>query len=322
MSPPASSSKRKRKSTTPAAQRDRVTITVALALVFLVGMIWDGIESHAATAIVAAIQPQSESEFVVLSLAPAGFLADTDVDVAPAVAGTRFDRLETCDVMTVAVLSRLDLPTISNEIAPLTITPQTRKNIFETMGIASTGRSNGGADLALFARSRVLPRFAPAYRSVLKLAAFIGLPRIQSEAALSNTMIMGTVSTYNPYRDGNAEGGTQTASGELYNPAAWTAAIQTDLRNQFGGVRYGELYQPTFALVESGKKQVIVRINDVGRLKPGRVLDLNERSMRYFDPFLTRGLIEDVKITLLPGEDWIPGPVGGVQLISVASTAD
>ena len=79
-----------------------------------------------------------------------------------------------------------------------------------------------------------------------------------------------------------------TASGELYDPAAWTAAVQTDLREQFGGVRYGKLYQPTFALVESGEKQMIVKINDVGRLKPGRVLDLNERSMRYFDPFLSR----------------------------------
>ena len=87
-------------------------------------------------------------------------------------------------------------------------------------------------------------------------------------------------------------------------------------------MRYGKLYQPRFALVESGKKQVIVRINDVGPLKPGRVLDLNERSMRYFDPFLSRGLIEDVRITLLPGEDWTVGPVGSVQMISVASTTE
>ncbi len=187
---------------------------------------------------------------------------------------------------------------------------------------ASTGTGTGGADLISFARNKMLPNFVPAYRSVLKLAAFMGLPRIQSEAALNNAMILGTVSTYNPYRDGIEEGGTQTASGELYDPSAWTAAVQTDLREQFGGVRYGKLYQPKFALVESGEKQVIVRINDVGRLKPGRVLDLNERSMRYFDPFLSRGLIEDVRITLLPGEDWTPGPVGGVQLISVASTTD
>jgi rare lipoprotein A len=100
---------------------------------------------------------------------------------------------------------------------------------------------------------------------------------------------MGAVSTYNPYRGGKEEGGPQTASGELYDPLAWTAAIKTELRNRFRGVRYGRLYQPTFALVQSGDKQLIVKINDVGPLRPGRVLDLNERSMRHFDPFLTKG---------------------------------
>jgi rare lipoprotein A len=91
------------------------------------------------------------------------------------------------------------------------------------------------------------------------------------------------------------------------------------LRDQFGGVRFGRLYRPAFALVESGDKQIIVKINDVGPLRPGRVIDLNERSMRYFDPFLERGLVPDVKITLLPGEDWTPGPIGGVQLVNYAS---
>jgi rare lipoprotein A len=101
----------------------------------------------------------------------------------------------------------------------------------------------------------------------------------------------------------------------LYDPSAWTAAIQTRLRNQFGGVRYGKLYQPTYALVASGEKLLIVKINDVGPLKSGRVLDLNERSMRYFDPFLAQGLIQDVKITLLPGDSWQTGPVGDVYAI-------
>ncbi|MGB7279307.1 MAG: septal ring lytic transglycosylase RlpA family protein, partial [Pseudolabrys sp.] len=135
------------------------------------------------------------------------------------------------------------------------------------------------------------------------------------EAALSRTTIIGTISTYNPYRDGKEEGGAQTASGELYDPSAWTAAIQTGLRNQFGGVRYGKLYQPAYALVASGEKRLIVKINDVGPLKSGRVLDLNERSMRYFDPFLAQGLIQDVKITLLPGDGWPTGPVGDVYAI-------
>ena len=60
-----------------------------------------------------------------------------------------------------------------------------------------------------------------------------------------------------------------------------------------------KIIEPTFALVESGEKCVIVKINDVGPLRPGRVIDLNERSMRYFDPTQQLGLISDVKVTLL-----------------------
>ena len=112
----------------------------------------------------------------------------------------------------------------------------------------------------------------------------------------------------------SAEG---TGNAEPYDPEAWTAAIKTDLRNQFRGVRYGRLYQPAFALVERGDKQLIVKINDVGPLRPGRVLDLNERSMRHFDPSMTRGLLDDVKITLLPGENWTPGPVSSTYAISL-----
>jgi rare lipoprotein A len=323
MIPPASSFKRKRNSTTPPSQRGRVKMTIALALAFLTGMISDEAKSHDATAAVAGIQSNSDSGAVVLPLVTASLPADAEVEAESGdEAASQIGERKTCDATTVAVLSRLELPVAGIEPRPFTIAPQVHSEIFEPVRAASTDTGNEGADFVSFARRRVLSKFAPAYRSVLKLAAFIELPRIQSEAALNNAMIMGTVSTYNPYRDGIMEGGTQTASGELYDPAAWTAAIQTDLRNQFGGVRYGGLYQPAFALVESDKKQVIVKINDVGRLRPGRVLDLNERSMRYFDPFLTRGLIDGVTITLLPGEDWIPGPVGGVHLISVASTAD
>ena len=265
----------------------------------------------------------ADSDIVVLSLAADNDQTEAIFEAAPeAEISSPADRAEMCDPTIFAALSHLDLPAAVDEPVSISIVPQVHSDIFEVMRRASTGTDTGGADLISFARNKVLPKFAPAYRSVLKLAAFMGLPRIQSEAALNNAMILGTVSTYNPYRDGIEEGGTQTASGELYDPSAWTAAVQTELREQFGGVRYGKLYQPTFALVESGEKQVIVRINDVGRLKPGRVLDLNERSMRYFDPFLSRGLIEDVRITLLPGEYWTPGPVGSVQLISIASAVD
>jgi rare lipoprotein A len=289
----------------------------------LTSMVWDEIESRYAAPLAAAIQADSESGIVVLSIPATADRTETAFEFAPDVEiNSPAYRPETCDTITFVALARLELPVAKGEPASLFIVSRVRNNIFETIRNVSSTTSTDGGNLISFARNKVLPSFAPAYRSVLKLAAFMGLPRIQSEAALNNAMIMGTVSTYNPYRDGIEEGGTLTASGELYDPAAWTAAIQTDLREQFGGVRYGRLYQPKFALVESGEKQVIVRINDVGRLKPGRVLDLNERSMRYFDPFLSRGLIEDVRITLLPGEDWTPGPVGGAQLISVASTTD
>jgi len=54
---------------------------------------------------------------------------------------------------------------------------------------------------------------------------------------------------------------------------------------------------------------VVVKINDVGPLKPGRSIDLNEQAMQYFDPTMQRGVIKSVKVTPLPGEEWIAGPV-------------
>jgi rare lipoprotein A len=134
-------------------------------------------------------------------------------------------------------------------------------------------------------------------------------PDLKRNAVARGPSIVGVASMYNPYRPGNQEGGTQTASGESYDPAAWTAAIQTDLREQFGGVRYGKDYRPTYALVESADRQVVIKINDVGSLKAGRVIDFNEQTMRYFDPTLELGLIDSVTITPLLGDDWSPGPI-------------
>jgi rare lipoprotein A len=120
------------------------------------------------------------------------------------------------------------------------------------------------------------------------------------------TSIVGTASTYNPYRPGYREGGSETSSGERYDPSAWTAAIQTDLREKFGGVHGGKA---RYALVQGGNKKVIVKINDVGPLEPGRIIDLNERAMRYFDPTLQRGLVPNVKVTPLRGDHWTAGPM-------------
>lgn len=126
--------------------------------------------------------------------------------------------------------------------------------------------------------------------------------------AAAGAAIVGAASTYNPFRPGWREGGPNTASGERYNPSAWAAAIKTSLRQKFGGVLFGA--RPKYALVEAAGKKAIVKINDVGPLTPGRIIDLNERAMRYFDPSLQLGVLDDVKVRPLLGDYWIPGPAG------------
>ena len=111
--------------------------------------------------------------------------------------------------------------------------------------------------------------------------------------AASGDAIVGAASTYNPFRPGWREGGPNTASGERYDPSVWAAAIKTSLRQKFGGVQYGA--RPKYALVEAVGKKVIVKINDVGPLTPGRIIDLNERTMRHFDPSLQLGVIYERK---------------------------
>jgi rare lipoprotein A len=121
-----------------------------------------------------------------------------------------------------------------------------------------------------------------------------------------SSAIVGAASMHNPFQPGYREGGLSTATGERYNPSAWAAAIQTALRERFGGVRHGKA---SYALVEGTNKKAIVKINDVGPLTPGRVIDFNEQTMRYFDPTLRLGVIKNVRITPLTGSDWTPGPV-------------
>ncbi len=135
----------------------------------------------------------------------------------------------------------------------------------------------------------------------------------------SGDVIVGAASTYNPYRaDDNDAGGAETASGELYNPIGWTAAIQTDLRGEFDGVHYGRLYRPSFALVVFGGRRAIVKINDVGPLRPGRVIDLSTQAMHYFDPTLERGVLESVLVMPLVGSDWTAGPLGERPMVAMA----
>ena len=125
--------------------------------------------------------------------------------------------------------------------------------------------------------------------------------------AASGVAIIGAASMYNPYRPGYREGRANTASGERYDPSAWAAAIKTNLRKEFGGVQYGA--RPRYALIEGLGKKAIIKINDVGPLTPGRIIDFDEQTMRYFDPSLRLGVIDGVKVTPLPGDDWTPGPI-------------
>jgi rare lipoprotein A len=144
-------------------------------------------------------------------------------------------------------------------------------------------------------------------------SAAIGRTELQSvhslapDKAADGAAIVGAASMYNPFRPGWREGSPQTATGERYDPSAWTAAIQTGLREIFGGVRHGS--RSSYALVEGRGKQAIVKINDVGPLTRGRVIDFNERTMSYFDPTLQLGEIKNIKVTPLRGGDWTPGPV-------------
>ena len=161
---------------------------------------------------------------------------------------------------------------------------------------------------------------------LVNVGALTAMRDATSDAALLDTadVIIGSASMYNPYDadDGDA-GGIETASGEFYDPFAWTAAIKIDLRDAFGGINYGRDYRPTFALVEGAGKSAIVRINDVGPLRPGRVIDFSQRAMRYFDPTMQRGVIHSVVVTPLVGSNWTQGPLDmAPPLITVTSNAD
>jgi rare lipoprotein A len=184
--------------------------------------------------------------------------------------------------------------------------------MFSASGTGPSKKINRGVMMLFRSRAAVcgaLLTFAVSgavARSQASEAAAVHSSAVVDEA--SGDAIVGAASTYNPFRPGWREGGPDTASGERYDPAAWTAAIKTSLRDKFGGVKFGE--RPKYALVEAVGKKVIVKINDVGPLTPGRIIDLNERTMRHFDPSMEIGVINDVKVSPLAGDYWVPGPVG------------
>ena len=165
--------------------------------------------------------------------------------------------------------------------------------------------AGGGARGSLWQRFD----FAPAAAEQQALLAALAPERERPAPPLMREPILGSASMYNPRAPGMPAESAETASGEMYDAEAWTAAIQIDLRERFGGVRYGRSYRHAYALVESEDRRAIVKINDVGPLAPGRVIDLNERAMRYFDATLELGLLPNVRITPLDGSRWTAGPV-------------
>ncbi len=109
----------------------------------------------------------------------------------------------------------------------------------------------------------------------------------------------------------------ETASGEQYDPKAFTAAAQFDIRDKFGGVKFGSLYRVAFALAEYSGKKLILKVNDVGPLRPGRKFDLSRAAMEYFDG-VEKGVLPEVKVTVLPiGQAYTPGPVTDEQLAAM-----
>lgn len=132
---------------------------------------------------------------------------------------------------------------------------------------------------------------------------------------VSDTTIIGLASFY--------DDPGETASGELYDPAAFTAAAQLKIRDKFGGIKFGRLYQPSYGIAEYAGKKLILKFNDVGPLRPGRIIDLSRAAMKYFDG-LEKGVLPDVKVTVLPlGKVYAAGPVTDEQLAALGfGTAD
>ncbi len=113
----------------------------------------------------------------------------------------------------------------------------------------------------------------------------------------------------------------QTASGDAYDPAAFTAAAQTGIRDKFGGIGFGRDYRPSYALAEYNGRKVIVKFNDVGPLKPGRLFDLSRAAMAYLGG-VRKGLLHDVRVTPLPvGQVYPAGPVSDEQLAALMGNA-
>lgn len=118
--------------------------------------------------------------------------------------------------------------------------------------------------------------------------------------------VRGQASYYGPGFQGN-----RTSQGEVFDTEQYTAAIQIDLRNKFGipsGTR--KLGYARVTNLDTGKS-IFVKLNDVGPLKSGRVIDLSQKSFRSLSPTgtLGPGVLNNIRVEYL-GEFKRGNPVG------------
>jgi len=108
--------------------------------------------------------------------------------------------------------------------------------------------------------------------------------------------------------------GNRTSSGEIFDTDKLTAAIQIGLRDEFGGVsRKSQLYYAKVTNIDNGKS-VIVKINDVGPLSSGGVIDLSEAAFkRIASGGLGQGRLYNVTV-----EKMGPAPREGSKQASIS----
>ena len=127
------------------------------------------------------------------------------------------------------------------------------------------------------------------------------LPQMPAPQSCIKDSFRGDASTYNPNVKGWKTGGQKLATGGRYNPNEYEAALQLDLAKKHRcGYGSGRTCQ---AVVQSADgRALIVRINDNGPLVKGRVIDLNEKSMRYLSNGRygnNSGVLRNVTVSLL-----------------------
>jgi rare lipoprotein A (peptidoglycan hydrolase) len=118
--------------------------------------------------------------------------------------------------------------------------------------------------------------------------------------------VKGQATYYGPGFQGN-----RTSQGDRFNTEEYSAAIQIDLRNKFG-VPAGTK-QLGYARVTNldTRKSILVKLNDVGPLTSGRVIDLSQASFRSLSPTgtLGPGVLNNIKVEYL-GQFKKGNPVG------------